>query len=341
MNKIARLSNNLLVFGVPILLVISMILITRSKFYEVNPSILSIGISIDLLFTIPLIYYTLIRKKNIPKTTSIPLSVVGMIIGFYSIPLEHQFILQWVKTWIFPFVEIGIAIYVLYNVRKAIKKYKINATQRLDFFSILKKTCAEILPTRIASLLAMELAICYYGFIYWKKRALQKNEYSYHKNNGTISLLVAFIGIIGIETYILHIFLSKWSIIAAWVASILSIYSSIQIFGFLKSILKRPISIDKNTLYLRYGILNETQIDLHAIESVEISTKDIEFNSETRKLSPLGELEGHNIIITLNKVHILTGLYGTSKTFKTIAFFIDNKAQFKTELEEQIRLLKL
>ena len=39
-------------------------------------------------------------------------------------------------------------------------------------------------------------------------------------------------------------------------------------------------------------------------------SKDIEFNKETRKLSPLGELESHNIIIRLNKENTLIGLYG-------------------------------
>lgn len=80
---------------------------------------------------------------------------------------------------------------------------------------------------------------------------------------------------------VLHILLTKWSSLAAWILTFLSIYSGIQIFGFLQSIIKRPISIENGKLFLRYGITNEAIIDLKDIGSLEISYKDIELNKET------------------------------------------------------------
>jgi hypothetical protein len=183
----------------------------------------------------------------------------------------------------------------------------------------------------------MELAVFYYGFISWKKRTLTENEFTYHKNSGTISLLAALIVIIGVETYVLHILLLKWSAIAAWIASILSVYSSIQIFGFLKSILKRPVAIENNILHLRYGILSETTIDISNIESIKITNKEIEFDTKTIKLSPLGELESHNMLITLKKENTFSGLYGMKKTYKTIVFFIDDKEKFTSFIEEKLK----
>lgn len=340
MNTTTRINSNLLIFGVPLLLLLSVILITKLKIFEANTSALSIGITLDLVFTIPIVYFVLIQKKKIPRTTTIPLFILGILIASYIIPKEHQSLLHWIKTWIFPLVELGVGIFVFYKVRKTVKQYKINAQQGLDFFSALKESCQEVLPGKAATLLAMELAVFYYGFIYWKKKTLKKNEFTYHKKSGSISLLTALILIIGIETYVLHILLLKWSVIAAWVISILSIYSGIQIFGFLKSMLKRPIAIETNKLYLRYGILSETIIDITAITSIEITTKDIKFDTNTRKLSPLGTLESHNMVITLKKESTLTGLYGIKKPYTTIAFFVDDKEGFKTELESTIKAKK-
>ncbi|MDY8135066.1 hypothetical protein [Aquimarina sp. 2201CG5-10] len=340
MNTITRTSSNLLVFGIPLLIIASMILITQSKIFATNPNTLSIGITIDLLFTAPLVYFLLIRKKKIPKTTIVPLFVLGIIITSFIIPKENQSLLNWVKTWVFPLVEIGVATFIFYKVRQTLKLYKNHSNQQADFFTALQNTCKEILPKRIATLLAMELAVFYYGFISWKKRITTKNEFTYHKNSGTIGLFIALIGIIGIETYVLHILLAKWSIIAAWIASGLSIYSGIQILGFLKSITKRPISIENEKLYLRYGILSETTIDISAIQSIELSSKDIELTAETRKLSPLGDLESHNTIITLKEENTLNGLYGIKKTYKQLALFIDNKEEFKSFVEHQIELIK-
>jgi hypothetical protein len=103
-----------------------------------------------------------------------------------------------------------------------------------------------------------------------KKRELKENEFSYHKDSGTITLLIAIIFIVAIETLVLHILLTKWSSLVAWILTFLSIYSGIQIFGFLKSMFKRPISIENNKLFLRYGIMNETTIDLKNIDNIEI-----------------------------------------------------------------------
>ncbi|KKK92943.1 hypothetical protein LCGC14_2697830, partial [marine sediment metagenome] len=64
---------------------------------------------------------------------------------------------------------------------------------------------------------------------------------------------------------------------------------------------KRPIAIHNGPLYLRYGIMAETTIDLKDIDAVEISSKDIASSKETQKLSFLGALESHNVIIYLKK----------------------------------------
>jgi len=182
----------------------------------------------------------------------------------------------------------------------------------------------------------MEIAVFYFGFISWKKRIFSANEFTYHKNSGTISVLLGFMLVIIIETYVLHILLLKWSSIAAWIATGLSIYSGIQIFGFLKSLFQRPILIDNGKLYLRYGIMSEAIIDIKNIASVEISSSDLTINESTRKLSPLGELDSHNFLITVHKENTVHGLYGIKKSFKTIAFYVDDKEKFQRLLESTI-----
>ncbi|MDH7446103.1 hypothetical protein [Aquimarina sp. 2201CG14-23] len=340
MNNKLSISNSIIIFGFPLLIIVLMIVIANSRLFELNPEALSIGITADLLFTVPFIYFLLIRKKNIPKITVLSLFIIGVVVTTFIIPEENQFFLDQIKTWFLPIVEIGVFSFVVYKVRKVLKSYRINKEDDRDFFSTLKITCEEILPKKISVLLAMEIAVFYYGFIYWKKRKLRNNEFSYHKNSGTISILIALIPIIGIETYVLHILLMKWSIIAAWIVSGLSIYSGFQIFGFLKSMLKRPSSIETNTLYLRYGILSEAAIDIDNIASVEISSKPIEFTDNTLKLSPLGELESHNMILTVKNENSMIGLYGIKRKFKTLAFYIDKKEEFKAELDKKIQLLE-
>ena len=83
--------------------------------------------------------------------------------------------------------------------------------------------------------------------------------------------------------------------------TLLSIYSGIQLFGFLKSITQRPITIEKDKLNLRYGILSETVINIEDIEEIDLTTKAVEPDEATKKLSPFGDFENHNVVIKLNK----------------------------------------
>jgi hypothetical protein len=333
MNKIYNLKRNLIIFGIPFLIIGIMFAITKSPVFNTNPSSLSAGITFDLLFTVPIVYFFLIRKTSIPNITVMPFLVIGIIICSIILPSENQYYLNIFKTWILPIVELSILAFVIFSLRKAIIGYKLNKTESFDFFTTLKITCYEILPKSAVTPIVTEIAVFYYGFIYWKKRKLKHNEFSYHKESGSVTLLVAIIFIVAIETVTLHILLAKWNITVAWVLTFLSIYSGIQLFGFLKSMLKRPILIENSKLLLRYGIMTETLIDLANIESIEISSKDIELNQETRKLSLLGELESHNVVIRLKEENTLIGLYGIKRKYTNLVLFVDNKSEFKNQIE--------
>lgn len=333
MNNTIPFQKNIFIVGIPVLIIVSMIWIAQSSFFKSAPDTLAIGITADLLLTVPFVYFLLIRKTKIPKTTIVPFLILGMIICSIILPSENQYYLSLFKTWIFPVIELSIISFVIYKVRKAILSYKEKKNTTTDFFTTLKNTCYEILPKGAVIPVVTEIAVFYYGFIYWKKRPLKENEFSYHKESGTLSLLAAIICIIAIETVAFHALLVKWNLIVAWIFTGLSIYSGFQLFGFLKSILKRPIAIQEGKLYLRYGIMNETTIDLKDIKHIELSSKELEFDKTTRKLSFLGALESHNVILTLHKEHALTGLYGIQKTYTTLALHIDTKEQFKKNID--------
>lgn len=332
MNNTTTLQRNLIIFGIPLMIVCLMVLIANSSIFQNNANAVAIGITFDLVLTVPLVYFLLIRKTNIPVTTVVPFLILGIVVCSIILPPENQYYLNLFKTWALPVLELSIVSYIVYNIRKAVKQFKLNKDQSFDFFTTLKTTCSEILPKGLVMPFVTEIAVFYYGFIYWKKRTLRENEFSYHKESGTITLLIAIIFIVGIETVTVHVLLSKWSIIAAWIFTFLSIYSGIQIFGFLKSMLKRPISVEGNKVNLRYGIMSETTINIEDIVSVEITSKDFEKSKENRKLSILGELESHNMVIRLKNENTLTGLYGVKRTYKNLAIYVDDKQEFKNRI---------
>jgi len=336
MTKTIKNQNNILIFGLPLLIITIMVLIANSSLFNKVPNQLALGITLDLLLTSPLLYFLLIGKTKIPKTTVIPFIILGLVVGSFIIPTENQYYLNLFKTWILPLIEVFAISYIIYTARKVIKSYKAKEqTQTDDFYTIIKKSCESILPTFLVSPLATELSVIYYGIIYWKKRPIKSNEFTYHKISGSISLFLAFMLVIVAETIGIHyLLIQSEDVTGVWIISGLSIYTALQLFGFIKSILKRPFIITDTALILRYGIMKETTIALKNILAVEFTTSDLKKDSKTLKLSLLGSLESHNTILHLSEDSTLTGFYGFKKSFKSIALSVDEKEVFKMALKK-------
>ena len=330
------LQRKLTVFAFITLSFLSLYILGNSTLFLSQTQRFSTLITVDVVLTIPLIYFLLIRKTTIPKLTIIPITILGVVLASYIIPYNQQTYLGLFKTWILPLIEIFVFGFVLLKLTRSIIAFRVNRQSSSDFYTILKKTCQENLPKPVSTLALTELSVLYYGFISWKRRKLKADEYTYHKQSGTIALLVVLILIIAIETIALHLLIANYYNTIAWVLTGISIYTAVQILGFTKSILKRPILLKNNKLYLRYGIMKETEININEIDTIEITSKDLEKDSDIEKLSFLGSLESHNIILHLKTENVLTSLYGIRKPYTSIALSIDEKDVFKSALEARL-----
>lgn len=329
MVNVINLRQLLLLF--PFAIILGCIYIANSSIFMENPGQLSWAITFDLLVSVPVIYFLIIRKRNIPNTTVVPVFILGIVVASIILPAEHQFYLSKVKTWFLPFLEIGIVSYIIYSVVKAFKRFRQNTTGTLDFFTVAKTAAADILPKGISTAFATELSMFYYGFIHWKSPVLKENQFSYHKTTSTRMVLGVFVFLIIIEAFAVHLLLQNYSSVAAWILTILSIYGMLQIFGILRSLSKRPMEIVSNELKLKYSIMAETQIPFDNIESVESQTKE---SDDLNYLSPFKDMEGHNVVITLKEPGEIVGFYGIKKGYEKIGLYLDEPKKFVEKLNE-------
>jgi len=322
---------------IPFIMILSLILIIKSSFFSENPQILSNAITIDLLLIVPLVYFLIIRKRKIPKITVVTMFVLGVILLSVFLPKENQTLLDGVKTYFIPLLELGIFSFLVYKTTQISKAYK-KEKKSQDFYSTLKLAAAQVFPKKIALILVTEISVIYYGFIKWKSPKLASHEFSYHKKNALISILAGFTLIIIAETVGLHSFLVKWNLIVGWIVSFLSAYTALQFFALTKSVMMRPITIDAENklLHLRYGYFTEMSIPTEEIEKIEFSTKDLPEDKSVLTFSPLGGIGEHNIILHLKGEMKFSGIYGIKRKAKSLAIFIDDKERFKKLLEESV-----
>lgn len=328
-------------FAGPMLVLAIMLIalgVVSSTAFQTNPTELALAITVDLTLISPLLYFLLVRKSNVPTITVIPVFILGMIVTGLILPGQHHTTLNFIQTWILPLVELTAVSIITWKFLQLRKTFRQQSSQNMDFFDAMKEAAGQVLPSKVSILLATEISTFYYGLINWKKRTLAPLEFSYHQKSGGVAILYAVLLIALVETIVLHLLIQGWSNIAAWVLTIISVYTAFQILGIVRSLSKRPTKLANGSLLLRYGILSEVMIPLDEIETIELSTKSKEWNQEVRKLSPLGDLESHNVILSVGEPMKISGLYGMKRSFKELAFYVDEPESFLDEVE---RLKKL
>jgi len=336
MNRNPALSSNLIVIIAPLAMVITIVLLVNSGLFSQHSSLLSVGVTIDLVLSVPLVYFLLIRRRNIPNLTTVPVFVVGIVVVSLVLPPSNQELLGTVKTWILPLVEIGVVVFIVWKGRAVVKRLKTEVGKNPNIFSTLKEVAGEILPERLAYAMVTEMGVFYYGFLSWKRIELGPNEFTYHRKSGTIALLGILLVMILVEMTAVHFLLRQWSYVAAWMLTGLSVYTGVQVYGMARSLTRRPYVIEKHSLLLRYGIMGEATIELSNIASFEFSSKAIDVTENALSLSPLAALEKHNVILHLEDPGTVRGLYGSKQKYSTLAFFVDDKTRFGASLSEQI-----
>jgi len=336
MNRTISQIHPLTTFGIPLSIFGLLFLISKSSFFVDAPSGFSVALTLDLVLTVPVVYFLLIRKKEIPKTTIIPVFILGIVIATLAIPQDQQQLLSVVKQWVLPVVEVSVFTFIFLKARKTIQLFKAKKGVTIDFLTTLKSVARELLPQKISSAFATEIASIHYALFVWKKRKLSSNEFSYHVEGGSRMILGVFVFLILIETFSIHLLLAQWSLLSAWILTGLSLYTVFQVIAILRSLSQRPITISDNILHLKYGLLGDSILPISGIESVELSSKSIEFDDTTRHLSPLQDMDPHNVVIRFKELQVLEGFYGIKKSFKTIALHVDSKNRFKQILDEKL-----
>ena len=318
-------------------IVLSLFFIVQMPFIPGHKEEFSVALLLDLLISIPLVYLFIIWKSSIPKFTVVYVLIMGLIVAGFLMPSDHQYLIQSVKKFLIPTLEIGVLGFVAYRMHALRQSYKLQSDEKMDFFENLKQATSEIFPGKIGQLLATEIAVFYYLLSPHKTIERRPHEYSY-SGSGIKLILKVFLVMVVIETIVVHFLLSGWQPILAWVVTAFSIYAGLQGLSILRSMDRRWIVIDHDSrlLKLNYGFAATTAIPFSMIENVTPGSRAKKGTQNLIQLSPFDILESPNLTIYLNAPHQLQKIYGISKEYKAIACHVDQKERFVSELRSII-----
>lgn len=312
---------NRMAIGV-LLLLLAFATVVSISFFNV-PNIVIDAIALDLILTLPLLYLWVIWKSKVPKITVVPVTIAGLVMGRFLLPADQQTVLLNFQTWVLPVVELTVFGVIVYKIRQLRKAFQ--QTEDMDFFSQLKMATKQVLPAKVAPIFVTEISMFYYAFVVWREpKPLLANQFSSHKDSGFMVLYGVFMFIILIEATAMHFLIAQWSLIAAWILTILSVYTAIQVLGFVKSIPRRAITVHDDYIHITHGMLSEMRIPKSQIEKVERFTRDLEPEEKVAHISPLGKMTAHNVKFTFRETVTIELLYGMKKEVGEVLVFVDD-----------------
>jgi hypothetical protein len=328
-------ARRILNYGIPVLLIIFSIGLALSSFAKQHSELYT-AVTYDLILTTPLLFYFLSKRKVSKFAIGLFVSA-GIIAAYFVIPDSEKLHFNLIRFLLLPLIELSIFGSIIYFTYKTVNEFKTNSKGNTDYLVAFQDSGVKAFKSKlVGKLFGAELAMIHYAFFNWKSTTKSKNEFNYHNENGTLSLLAGVMMVIVFETIGAHFLIAKWSSSAAWILTILSIYTFVMLFAHLKAIMKRPHQLNNDSIDLKLGLFGTAKIPLDQIEKIEFTSNiSDEVQDEACQFTPLGSMESFNTVLYLKDKIDCEFIYGIKRKYKTILISLDNKVAFEEQLMER------
>jgi hypothetical protein len=298
--------------------------LVRTQVFAAHPDVLAWAFTFDLTISLPLFWWFFaVRTGRASAVTLIPLFVISVAVAARIIPTaQHSFVdqLRYIAA---PLDLVTIALVV----RRVARIRRIEGSG--DPVGRIERACAEIFGKGYAGrAVAFEIAIIYYAFSGWRKRA--PAGFTVHQRSGWGTVVGVFIFLIGVESIGAHLVVQMWSVTAAWIVSMLDIYGVFWLLGDFQALRLRPTRIENNTLVLNYGLRWHAGIPLSAIAAIEPVHGEADW--KRKGILKMAMLDEPRLLVRFVAPQTMNGLAGITRTFDAIAILADDDTGFADAL---------
>lgn len=292
----------------------------------------AVALPLDFMAGMPLMFYLMVvRPCKLSLLCVIPVIWVGYGLSVIALGSPNEGILPLLLAVLVP-VELAIAIKEILNMVRAFKDAKAESSDPMRW--LYATTLCLVRKETPARMMAAELSIWYYALLSWRKRPNIKAEeraYSYHNAGGYMNMMLGLGLAFPMEIVAAHMLIAQWSIAAATIVTLLSIYAAVWIAGDVRARILRPVILSKDMLRIEYGIQMEAIVPVGKV--AVIGNSEPENMDKTEKLN-YGTFFHPNVWITFEKPIEVRTLMGT-KSVRAVGLSLDDAAGFIRDLESE------
>ena len=296
----------------------------------------SVAVPFDLLVVVPALFYLLVIKKyKLSLLFLLPVIALGSFFVFQVAKPDNLVVVLTIAAFVVA-AEIVVAVRGFMRLQRAFcDARRASGDPSVWFFTLAK---ALVHFPRAAKLLGSELATAYYALFSWKKQPLVSQgatAFTYHKS-GYVTVIGTIICLMPVEIVIVHLLVSQWSLAAATVLTILSVYGMLWLLGDCRASILRPITVSCDAISINSGLRFSTTAPLALIESVNTN----EFSLPKSKTVNLGIMGSPNVWLIFSDDIETETFTGAIKKTRAIGLSVDEASQFRAAISEQIARYK-
>jgi hypothetical protein len=284
--------------------------------------VLAWGLTFDLTISLPFLYwFFVVRRGKAQAVTVAPVFIAGTAAASFFIPSAQQTFLSQLKLFVLPLAELSLVTALVMRIRKLAKTPSVSNDA---YERILAAARALLGETRVAEIVASEVAMVYYALFTWRRKAaaVPGHAFTVHERSGWGTILICIYVLIVAEGVGMHLLIAQWSTLAAWGWTALDLWAMLWLLGDYRGLVLRRSFISEEALHIRFGLRWNVVVPLTSIASIE----DVhgEWQSKPGVLK-VAILEDPRVLITFDEPVVAKGLAGLRKTIHAIALLPDDE----------------
>lgn len=295
------------------------------------PGVLAAAVVFDLAVALPAAYGWFFLRGRGTWPRVVPVVALSLAGAWAVLPAAHRGIIDSARFLLIP-LEVAAVGMVLRGIVRS-------WTRGGDAVERIGQAARAALPHRAAEAVAYEITLFYLALLSWRARPHVPSgaaAFSTHRRSGYAGLVLAVAMMSVVEGTVVHLLAARWSPVAAWILTALSVYGVIWMVGDLQAIRLRPTLVDDDALHVRVGLRWDARIPWSEIEAVE-PRGAAPFPSRAPghlRATPMGEPA---LVVTLRRPVRVRGPYGISRTVTRLGIAVDDPGGFLSQVEARMR----
>lgn len=287
---------------------------------------LAVGLTVDMVVIVPLAFYFLVvRRRGLSAVTLVPVLVISVVAASRVLPSGHQQPLRALEALV-ALAEVVLVGWISWRSARAWRKARGDAAA--DPLEKFTRAAFDVTRnSRVAGVLASEIAVFYYSLGSWRSRPhvpVGTSAFSHHRRSGQAAMVFAFLLIMLAEGAAAHFLLLMWSTLAAWIFTGGTIYGALWLFADYRATVLRPILVSNESVLIRAGLRWTMRIPQGQI--AEIGCIKPEVGKEILNCTFLGT---PTLWITLEEPMLAQGPYGFQRRVRAIGMAPDEAADLE------------